>query len=207
MELLVALLFVLFGIVGAFILGIAGFLLGVFFGPIGLIIAALMRKVSQQDSAINSFTSARFAHREEVSTQASLESKWELLKRADADILLAAKEVSLVAPGLEDMLRDKYLLLGEKRLLRPIVDLVVEDWTNRSKSTASENRAVQEYLQFIGPEKYDRWQKGTVRSVDEYHGSWRAFNGGVLVQFDDGRVLISHKSYSRIFSSGDNSWI
>lgn len=50
--------------------------------------------------------------------------RWRLLKEIDSDIAFAAHEVSNLSAGYEDALAEKYILLGDKKYLTPIVESI-----------------------------------------------------------------------------------
>ena len=222
------------GAVGAIIDGQHGALWGFFLGPIGWIIAAILKKpktaspplrVYEQTSPRERFalssndTTAVTTASSNSKTERSIDiRKWAILKEVDAEVRAASSRVSELDPALDAVLAEKYLVLNQKEYLQGLTDLIIS--SDAEKQVQESTRAGQlgtalfesgqrqkiEYEKSLGANRIDHQFGCKVQSVDIYDGSWVGFKGGIRITLEDGRNRLEHKGFSRSFGVGDESW-
>jgi hypothetical protein len=205
-----------FGFIGTIIDGNKGFWWGLFLGPLGIIIAAILKKdrkntenqityLSENSSQISNPNHLKqTSSRKEIPNNKFSDKKWEILKQVDPDISAAAEKVRSVDVNLEDDLAEKYLILGQKDYLHQIVDAIIK--SHELKTAKRNSLEVLEYEDYIGKEKFDARYGLKVLDIQVYNGSWKNWQGGIIVKFSDGKTLLEKKGVSRIFQKDDASW-
>lgn len=103
-----------------------GALWGLFLGPIGWIIAAIL-KSKDADSIVTVVNSEKTVrNRKEKVTDKREPKKWSILKEIDADIRSAANRIRMIDDRLELVLAEKFLELDDKRYLDNLVASIIE---------------------------------------------------------------------------------
>lgn len=218
---------VITGLVGSFIDGMRGFLWGFFLGPIGWIIAAILKGKNDQSAAkiyVEKSSGESFAVKGDTlknvnSKEASYDrKKWEFLKEVDLEIRSASEEVSKLDKRLDDELGERYLSINQKEYLAKIVESLINghkekiaraDKLKKGPDSALVDEAEQELLEYksyIAEDGFDKYLNAKVRDVEVYLGAWVAWRGGIVIYLDDGRVVLSHRGMQRVFKAGDEGW-
>lgn len=216
-------------IIGALIDGVKGGLWGLFLGPLGWIIAAILKESNKGAPIYNYINTLPSEPKEKANiyvknsapslvTQRFDKKKWDVLKEVDSDISYAAKRVSALDPGLEYELAEKYLVLGQREYLEKIVDATIEAWREKraedekkrqflqEKYSNSAMQEVTQYEKLIGEKRFDEQYGSVVKDVQVYDGSWVGWKGGIVITLEDGRTVLKNKGLSRVFGKDDYSW-
>lgn len=229
MELLVVVIIssLISAVVGYFIDKDSGALWGFFLGPIGWIIAAILKdkngKAQHEIRHTVPFPSREFQSVATITPAKPASNsdelrKWNVLKEVDAEIRAASQLVVEVDPQLDSVLAEKYLALNDKQYLQSLTDVVLKTYKEKKahdeavaaalSTEARENGARSKRLyemslgsDWIAPETGTR-----VHSVEIYEGSWVNFKGGIRIILEDGRNMLMHKSMRRDFAPGDDKW-
>ncbi len=230
MELLVVVIIssVVSAIVGYFIDEGSGALWGFFLGPIGWIIAAILKG----KSAPEPYSAYRWRDEQEVkprlvntpptSPPVKVETfdraKWKVLKEVDAEIRSASEQVSKLDPNLDAVLAEKYLALNDKQYLQSLTDVVVQAFEKKkaeeeaiaatftTEARESAERSKKFYEMSLGADRMAPETGTRVEGVEIYDGSWVNFKGGIRVILEDGRNMLMNKSMRRDFAPGDDKW-
>ncbi|MEI6800411.1 MAG: hypothetical protein WCO04_14540 [Pseudomonadota bacterium] len=229
MELLVVLIIssLISALVGYFIDESSGALWGFFLGPIGWIIAAILKekngKVQDEYLRKDLFVSRQV---QSVATIIPVKPssdkedlrKWTILKEVDADIRAASERVVELEPQLDSVLAEKYFALNDKQYLQSLTELVINVHKKHLEAEAAvtanvaadeierSKRSKRLYEMSLGPDRIAPETGGRVTSVEIYHGSWVPFKGGIRIVHDDGRNMLLNNSLRRTFPAGDNGW-
>lgn len=195
--------------VGAVIDGQRGALWGFFLGPLGWIIAAILKKpeivhpiaeFNQHSSRMGSFSTISKNAGDAVPALEVIKPdhgidlrKWAVLKEVDPEVRAASDRVSELDPALDAILAEKYLILNQKVYLQSLTDLLI---TSHAAQQAQEmarteqlgtaifqsgQRQKIEYEKSLGADHFDRLLGSKVQSIDIYAGSWAVLRGGVYV--------------------------
>jgi hypothetical protein len=204
-----------------------GLIWGLVLGPIGWIIAAILKgKDGQVGTPYRSPEPLSQFQRQPVRTVAPSRDpveteelrKWNILKEVDPDIRASSQRVVEVNPELDQVLAQKYLALNDKQYLQSLTNLVIdahklqmeaEEAATANVASADLERSKRSkklYEMSLGPDRISPETGGRVSSVEIYHGSWVPFKGGIRVVHDDGRNLLLNNSMRRTFPAGDNGW-
>jgi hypothetical protein len=215
------------GIVGTFIDGERGFLWGFFLGPIGWLIAAVLKNGRSQqinlERAVGAIEKTNTVH---LPVE---KNKWEILKEVDQDIRSASDEVIEIDPELDAVLAEKFLALNQKEYLRAIVESIKKSKTEelerekhiiaqqlemeaeierklKDEHQLSSAHEMDEYRKILIRDNYDYRYAARCIDIKAYYGSVVDLRGGIVVFFEDGRTLLTREGRSRVFAVGDESW-
>ena len=214
-------------VVGYFIDESSGALWGFFLGPIGWIIAAILKgkdtRVQEnfhrpeplpiwQEEPVRAVAPPK----KPIETQE--QRKWKILKEVDPEISAASERVSQLDPALDAVLAEKYLTVNEKQYLQSLTDVVVR----MHEKQKAENEAIAAKFSdevfksgqrektlcemTLGPGRIAPETGTRVKDVEIYDGSWTVWKGGIRVALEDGRNILLNKSLRRDFASGDDGW-
>lgn len=214
-------------LVGSFIDAKRGALWGLFLGPIGWIIAAILKsKLDKQPSVVRSVetfspsSSSRFSEpRKSAIIESDEQRRWKVLKEVDLEIRAASEQVIKLDPSLDAVLAEKYLVLNDKQYLQRLTELVVR--SHKEEKSALQARAAQlsegvfqsgrqqkiDYERSLGAGSIDPKTGMKVKSVEIYDGSWLGWKGGIRITLDNGTNILVDKSMRREFAAGDESWM
>lgn len=218
---------VICAIVGFFIDEGSGALWGFFLGPIGWIIAAILKgkdsKVQEDfrrpgQPPVQQEQPMRAASVSKLTAETEQQRKWKVLKEVDPDIRAASECVTQLDPALDAVLAEKYLTLNDKHYLQSLTNLVTQihkDRVSAELAQAAEysaevfesgQRQKLEYERVIGADWIAPETGTRVKSVEIYAGSWTGWRGGIRVNLEDGRNILINKAMRRDFASGDDRW-
>lgn len=216
--LIIAICAAVFGAIGAVIDGPKGFVWGALLGPLGLVLAAILKRGNPQPTGSETVVrSTPMKAPTKVPTDGADKwdaQRWAVLKEVDVEIKSAALELVALNPSLEVEFAKKYLILNDKQYVQNLKESIVRDYSERM--TAQNERIqllgsdtaeqLKRYEESLAPGRVDTRFNGTVDKIEPYEGSWRGWHGGLAVHFNDGRVLLINKNWTRLFPKGDLSW-
>lgn len=203
-----------------------GALWGLFLGPIGWIIAAILKgkakttpdRLSNAAYSSGSVFSVTDVQRAPPTVESEDQRKWKVLKEVDAEIFAASEKVSQLDPSLDDILASKYLTLNDKQYLKNLTDSIIQIHSEKlTEARSLELQRSEEVLQSgrdqkakyegrllagsIDPESGKR-----VANIEIYAGSWKGWKGGIRITLEDGTNVLFYKAVRRAFPPGDDSW-
>ena len=211
-----------------------GLIWGLVLGPIGWIIAAILKgKVDKppQDFGgsvafgLSSGDTTSFSSNSMTLIDRSILKKWEILKKIDPEVRAASKRVSGIDPNLDTELAEKYLILNDRKYLLSLTNLVIQSYNDKQedefKQKIAEKEAADQFLkeefetaraqmieyeQSLGPDRIDPETGTHVTKVVIYDGSLIGWRGGIRITFSDGSTTLRNQGMIKDFSGGDDSW-
>lgn len=142
--------------------------------------------------------------------------RWQFLKDSDEEVAAAAGRMAALGPRWEAAMAERVLELGTghlagiERFIRAKADAEAEQAARHQAVEAADldqltPQARHELLAYRAAvearDGLDPRTSARVASIEPYDGRWANFRGGVKVALEDGRIVLSRNSLSRVFAS------